>query len=194
MAEQLTLKQLSSIFLFKFFKAYIYLILSFDVEINACVTSSANAIAFLSLFGPKSSSQLSKAIATDENVKSEKRTTIGTVGSIINGLDINSNQVAVDSTNIGNKVGYALAGIFFTATVVQTLSNWDSTPVNVFLSGLADSIVPNFFETEVVDEGNRRSDDYSGNLIARQCKKYCLNSKRRKHSSSVGINDRIKKR
>jgi hypothetical protein len=186
----LTLKQRSSIFLFKLVAAYIYVLLSFDVEINACVATSAAASPpiLLSLFNPEKTSRLSKAIKIVEDIKSE-RTPIGTVGSILSGLEINTNnQVEVNSTDMGNAVGYLVAGTFFVATLVQTvLHNWDSNPANAFLSGLAGSIVPKLFERAEVDEDNRRSEqdysanlkDYNGNLIARQCEERCLNFNRK---------------
>lgn len=181
MVGLLALKQLSSIFLFKLVAAYIYVLLSFDVEINACVaTLAASPPPVLSLFNPEKSSRLSKAIKIVEDIKSE-RTTIGTVGSILSGLELSSNRFEVNSTQMGNAVGWLVAGFFFIATLVQTLYNWDSNPANAFLSGLADGIVPKLLEREEVDEDNRRSDDNTGTLIASQCEKYCLK-------------DRIKKR
>ena len=193
MVGLLTLKQRSSIFLFKLVAAYIYVLLSFDVEINACVaTSAALPPQILSLFNPEKSSRLSKAIKIVDDIKSE-RTAIGTVGSILSGLELssNGNRFEVNSTDMGNAVGYLVAGTFFVATLVQTLSNWAaSNPANALLSGLADSIVPKFFKTEEVDEDNRRSDDYTENLMASRCEKYCLNV----DPKFVGNNNRIKKR
>lgn len=172
----LTLKQLSSIFLFNV--AAIFMLLIFDVEINACrvVATPASKTTFSTLVNPEKSSRLSNNITINEYIKSEK-TTIGTVGDILDGLLIDSDRVEVDNTNLGNTVGYIVAGTFFTAAL---LYNWQNSEANALLSAKVqtylDRLVPQLFETEEVQEENRRSDDYNRNFIPKHCKKYCLNS------------------
>jgi len=195
MAGLLTLKQLSSVFQFKFVVGYlcVLLLLSFDIEINACVATSTASLSSLSLFNPEKTSRLSKAIKIVKDIKSERTATIGTVGSLLSSSGITSNRIPVNSTKLGNAVGYLLAGTFFTATIAQTLYNWDSKPANAFLSGLANRIVPNIFETAEVDTDTRRSDDYTGNVFSSRKEKYCFKCSR-KCSEFLGHKAQTKKR
>ena len=186
----LTLKQLSSIFLFDI--AAIFVLLIFDVENNACRVVATASTTFSTLVNPENTSRLSNNIKINEVTKSAK-TTIGTVGGIIDDLLIDSNRVGVDNTNLGNTVGYVVAGTFFGAAL---LYNWQNSDANAFLSGKLqnyfDRLVPRLFETEEVEEENRRSDDYNKKIIPRRCRKYCLNS-HQKYSTFRNA-DRIKKR
>ena len=140
--------------------------------------------------------RISKDPSNAKPIKSE-RATLGTVGSLLNGsglkngIGIQNNRITVNSTNLGNTVGYLLAGTFFTATLAQTLYNWDAKPINAFFSGLADRIVPKFFEE--VESDTQRSDDHNENFVPFRLEKYCLRCNR-KCSGLVGTNDRIKKR
>ena len=196
MAGLLTLKQLSSIFLFKLLGACIIIIVGFDVKINGCIASSNKSLPMLSETNLENIFRISKHPSNAKPIKSE-RATLGTVGSLLNGsglkngIGIQNNRITVNSTNLGNTVGYLLAGTFFTATLVQTLYNWDAKPINAFFSGLADRIVPKFFEE--VDSDTQRSDDHNENFVPYRLEKYCLRCNR-KCSGLVGTNDRIKKR
>ena len=196
MAGLLTLKQLSSIFLFKLLGACI-IIVGFDVKMNGCLASSNESLPMLSETNLESIFRISKDTKNAKPIKSE-RATLGTVGSLLSGSGLqsgiavpNKNVVTVDSSELGNKVGYLLAGTFFTATLAQTLYNWDSKPINAFFSGLADRIVPKIFEE--VDSDTQRSDDHNENFVPYRLEKYCLRCNR-KCSGLVGTNDRIKKR
>ena len=199
MVELLTLKQLSSIFLFKLAVAYIYAVLmmvSLDVKMNACVTASTAASPILSLVTPENISRRSSTpTKIVEDIKLSEKTVVGSVGDLLDGsgLIVDSNRVEVDSTSLGDTVGYLLAGTFFTATVAQTMYNWDSSPFYAFLSGFADRIVPKIFETEEVFSDTRRSDDYTDSFISTRLERYCLRCSR-KCSAFVGDNDRNYKR
>ena len=197
MAGVLTLKQLSSIFQFKFVLGYLcilQLLVSFDVEIiDACFATSTSTLPNFSLSNPEKVSRLSKAIKIVKDINSERTATIGTVGSLLSTSGITNNRITVNSTELGNAVGYLLAGTFFTATLAQTLYNWDSKPANAFLSGLANQIVPKIFETEEIDPDTGRSDDYTGDIVSNRKEKYCLRCSRR-CSNLFGHNARIRRR
>jgi hypothetical protein len=197
MAGLLTLKQLSSIFRFKLVVAYICILLmvSFDVKMNACMATKTTPLPILSLFNPENTSRLSKPIKILDDIKKSERTTLGTVGSLVSGSGLTSDRITVNSANLGDAMGYLLAGTFFTATVAQTLYNWDSQPVHAFLSGLADRIVPKVFETE--DTDTRRSDSYDNEIsfVSSRFEKYCFKCNQRCSGFVVGNNDhRINKR
>jgi hypothetical protein len=194
MMAWLTLNQLSSIFTLKCFVFYTYtlFLLSFGSKSFACTTTSKTAsVARLILVKPENTFQLSKSMKIDNHTK-HKRTTIGTLGSLIDTSEINNDRVPVDSAELGDAVGYLLAGTFFTATVAQTLYNWDSTPVNTFLSTLADRIVPKLFEA-TEDSDTRRADDYTDNDILNRRERYCFRCSR-KCSGFFDSKSRIHKR
>ena len=194
MIAWLTLNQLSSIFTLKCFVFYTstLFLLSFDSKIFACTTTSKIAsVARSFLLKPDNTSRFSKSMKIDNHTK-HKRTTIGTIGSLIDTSEINNDRVPVDSAELGDAVGYLLAGTFFTATVAQTLYNWDSTPVDTFLSTLADRLVPKLFEaTEDVD--TQRADDYTKNDILNRRERYCFRCSR-KCSGFFDSKTRIHKR
>jgi len=193
MAGLLTLKQLSSIFLFKLLVACIIMMVDFHEKINGCIASPNESLKILSIPNLENYFRFSKDTKNAKEIKSE-RTTLGTVGSLLDGSGLQTginNQVTVDSTELGNNVGYLLAGTFFTATVAQTLYNWDSTPINTFFSGLADRIVPKIFEE--IHSDTQRSEDNTEIFVPYRLEKYCLRCNR-KCSGLVENNDRIKKR
>ena len=208
MAGLLTLKQLSSIFLFKLLVACIIIIVGFDVKMNGCIALSNESLPMLSNTNLQNIFRISKNTKNAKTIKSE-RATLGTVGSLLSGsglpgintvgapnvvgapLETNNNIITVNSENLGNAAGYLLAGTFFTATLAQTLYNWDSKPINAFFSGLADRIVPKIFEE--VESDTERSDDHNEHFVPFRLEKYCLRCNR-KCSGLVGTNDRISKR
>ena len=178
-----TLKQLSSIFLF--YAATLFVPL--NVGTNACFVLSATANTLPSPFSPGKliSRFLSDAIKIDDidiiNNPHQRTSTIGTVGGILNSLE---NVIPVDSTKLGSAAGYLLAGTFLTTTL---LYNWENIQASSILSGLTQTIVPKFIETEKVDEDNRRSYDYAdSSLVPRYCKK-CLRKFCPKYYSSKYI-------
>ena len=201
MAGLLTLKQLSSIFLFKLLVACIIMMVGFDVKINGCIASSNESLK--DLFNLENYFRFSKNTSSAKEIKSG-RATLGTVGSLLSGSGLQTgtqgiqgttilgnNRVEVNSAELGDTVGYLLAGTFFTATLVQNLYNWDSKPINEFFAGLVDQIVPKIFEEIYPD--TKRSDDHFENFVPYRLEKYCLRCNR-KCSGLVENNARIKKR
>lgn len=98
------------------------------------------------------------------DAENEPRTTLGTLGSLLEGNIVSKNRVVVNSTELGNTAGYILAGTFLAATV---LYNWDKSQTTAKISEKEES-------TYSKDDTVRRS-VIKAQLasIPRICENYC---------------------